>query len=53
MKNLGKPYEAKVYPGAEHAFFNETGPQYNESAAQDAWTRTLGFLKKNLGSAES
>jgi carboxymethylenebutenolidase len=48
MKHLGKSYEAKVYPGAEHAFFNETGPRYNESAAQDAWTRALGFLKQNL-----
>lgn len=53
MKNLGKSYDAKVYPGAEHAFFNETGPRYNESAAQDAWTRTLAFLKKNLGVTES
>jgi len=51
MTKLGKSYDAKVYPGTEHAFFNETGPRYNESAAQDAWTRTLAFLKTNLGSA--
>jgi len=49
MRNLGKSYEAKVYPGAEHAFFNETGPRYNEAAARDAWTRTLTFLRTHLG----
>jgi len=53
MERLGKVYDAKIYPGAEHAFFNDSGPRYNEAAAQDAWTRTLAFLKKNLGSEAS
>jgi len=53
MTKLGKSYDAKVYPGTAHAFFNETGPRYNEPAAQDAWTRTLAFLKTNLGSGAS
>jgi len=50
MNSLGKIYEAKVYPGAPHAFFNDTNTQrYNEAAAKDAWERTLAFLKKHLG----
>ena len=50
MKRLGKSYEAKVYPGAPHAFFNDTNRErYNEAAAKDAWARSIAFLKKNLG----
>ena len=49
MKNLGKSYEHKIYPGAQHAFFNDTNQQrYNAEAAKDAWTQTLVFYKKHL-----
>ncbi|NQX28891.1 dienelactone hydrolase family protein [Microbacteriaceae bacterium VKM Ac-2854] len=37
--------EIVVYPGAGHAFFNESNDQsYREDAAHDAWRRTLAFL---------
>lgn len=49
MKNLGKSYEYKIYPGAQHAFFNDTNQQrYNAEAAKDAWAQTLAFYKKHL-----
>ena len=48
MKKLNKTYEYKIYEGAEHAFFNDTGNRYNAEAAEDAWAQTLAFLKKNL-----
>ena len=48
MKELKKSYEYKIYDGAGHAFFNDTGDRYNPQAAADAWTRTLAFLKKNV-----
>jgi carboxymethylenebutenolidase len=48
MKKLKKSYEYKIYPGAGHAFFNDTGDRYNAAAAQDAWVGTLAFLKKSL-----
>ena len=48
MKKLKKPFEYKIYAGAGHAFFNDTGDRYNAEAAADAWVRTLAFLKKNL-----
>ena len=49
MKKHGKSFEYKIYPGAAHAFFNDTGANYNEAAAKEAWPRTLDFFRKNLG----
>lgn len=48
MKKSGKRFEYKIYPGAGHAFYNDTGERYNEAAAKDAFTRTLAFLRENL-----
>ncbi len=48
MKRLNKNYEYKIYEGAEHAFFNDTGNRYDAEAAKDAWDKTLAFLKKHL-----
>ncbi len=40
----------QVYPGAGHAFFNDTNPfRYQSAAAEDAWRRTLDFLEHALG----
>jgi len=51
MKKHGKSFEYKIYPGAQHAFNNDTNPQrYNAEAAKDAWGRTLEFFKKHLQS---
>lgn len=48
MKRLKKPFEYKIYKGAAHAFFNDTGDRYNAEAAKGAWEVTNAFLKKNL-----
>lgn len=48
LKAAGKSFDHKVYAGAGHAFFNDTGERYNAEAAKDAWTRTLEFLRVNL-----
>ena len=50
IKAQGIATDFKVYPGTQHAFFNDTHPepQYNREAAQDAWTRTLSFFRKHL-----
>ncbi len=49
LKQAGKTYEIFVYEGANHAFNNDTGAaRYNKEAADLAWSRTVGFLKKNL-----
>jgi carboxymethylenebutenolidase len=49
MKQLGKSYEWKEYPGADHNFFDDTDERYNEAAAKESWTVVLEFLKRNLG----
>lgn len=48
MKKAGKSFDYKIYKGAGHAFFNDTGERYNAEAAKDAWARTLAFLRTNL-----
>ena len=50
LKALGKEAEFHVYPGTDHAFFNDTRPEvYDAKAAADAWRRTLDFLRRRLG----
>ena len=48
MQKYNKPFEKVVYPGAGHAFNNDTGPNYNAAAARDAYQRSLDFFRKNL-----
>jgi carboxymethylenebutenolidase len=43
------PIEVVVYPGAGHAFANESRPEaYREAAANDGWRRALDFFAKHL-----
>jgi len=38
-----------VYPGVDHAFFNDTRPDvYDADAAARAWSETLAFLRAEL-----
>jgi carboxymethylenebutenolidase len=49
LAKAGKTFDVKVYPGAKHAFNNNTNAdRYNPEAAKDAWQRTVNFFKKNL-----
>ena len=49
IKDLGKQVEVKIYPGADHAFFNDTRPEvYKAEAAADAWQRTIEFFREHL-----
>jgi carboxymethylenebutenolidase len=43
-----KSFEMKVYKGVQHAFFNETRPVYDRTAAEDAWARTVSFFERYL-----
>jgi len=44
------PIEVVVYPGAGHAFANESRPEaYREAAAIDGWRRAFDFFAKELG----
>jgi carboxymethylenebutenolidase len=48
LKQLGKKVQVKIYPGADHAFFNDTGRNYKPDAAADAWRLTLEFFREHL-----
>ena len=49
LRRAGKNFQTKVYPGAGHAFFNDTRPEmYRPEAAKDAWTRALAFFRAHL-----
>jgi carboxymethylenebutenolidase len=50
LKEAGKTYELYTYPGANHAFNNDTNAaRYDKAAADLAWSRTLAFLRRHLG----
>jgi carboxymethylenebutenolidase len=49
LTRLGKRHEFHTYPGADHAFFNDTRPEvYDPAAAADAWSRTIAFFRREL-----
>jgi carboxymethylenebutenolidase len=49
LKKYKKAGDIKTYPGAPHAFFNDTRKEvYRASEAKDAWGRALAFFKQHL-----
>ena len=49
IESAGGSIEAHYYD-ADHAFFNDTRPEvYDAKASDEAWTRTIEFLRRNLG----
>jgi carboxymethylenebutenolidase len=44
-------HEVHIFPGAPHAFFNDTRPSYREDVAKEAWVKATKFLKQYLGVA--
>ena len=49
IKQRGVATDFKVYPGTNHAFFNDTRPEiYAPDAAKDAWDRTLRWFRQHL-----
>jgi carboxymethylenebutenolidase len=49
LKAAGKRAHCEVYPGVDHAFFNDSRPDvYDADAAARAWSETLAFLRAEL-----
>ena len=49
LRERGKSVETHIYPGTDHAFFNDTRPEvYDPEAAADAWRRTVEFFRRHL-----
>ena len=46
LKSNGTPNEIYIYKGVGHAFANPSGDNYAPKETQDAWQKTLSFLKK-------
>ena len=49
LQSVGVDHALRNYPGAPHAFFNDTRPSYRPEAARDAWAKTLAFFAAALG----
>ena len=51
LKKAKRQYTLYIYEGANHAFNNDTSEaRYDKQAAEQAWTRTIAFLKDHLKS---
>jgi carboxymethylenebutenolidase len=48
LVSAGLTHEIVTQLGASHAFFNDTGANYNEAAATDAWARVLAWFDDHL-----
>jgi len=48
LQKANVTHDIVIYPGANHAFFNDTGPRYVERAAKDAWGRALSWFEQYL-----
>ena len=44
----GLTHEIRTFAGADHAFFNDTGPRYNEQAAREAYRAVLEWFGRYL-----
>ena len=42
------PRASSVYPGVDHAFFNDTGSRYNEAQATQAYQDMLAWFGQHL-----
>jgi carboxymethylenebutenolidase len=50
IKSAGGSMELVIYPGVDHAFFNDSRPDvYDAAAARDAWERTKRFFRTHVG----
>jgi carboxymethylenebutenolidase len=48
MDRQEKTFDMVVYPGAGHAFMNDSRASYNANAAEDAWTRAVQWFHTYL-----
>ena len=48
LRSLGKTFEIKVYPGADHGFFCDERESYHAEAAKDAWEKMTAWFERSL-----
>jgi carboxymethylenebutenolidase len=44
----GLPHELRVFPGVDHAFFNDTGARYDAAQAMAAYQATMDWFGRHL-----
>ena len=49
IRRGGRDITAYRYPGTSHWFFEPDRPEYDAAPAELAWTRTIAFLREQLG----
>ncbi len=49
LERAGLPHRIEIYPGADHAFFNDTGPRYSATQAAAAYGAVLDWFSRYLG----
>ena len=48
LERAGLTHEIVTYPGANHAFFNDTGARYDQAAATEAYAKVLDWFGQHL-----
>jgi carboxymethylenebutenolidase len=48
LKAAGITHQMNIYPGANHAFHNDTSERYDEAQATQAWNDTLAWFAQYL-----
>ena len=48
LEQAGLTHEIVTYQGANHAFFNDTGPRYDQNAATQAYATVLDWFGRYL-----
>ena len=48
LERAGLTHEIVTFPGADHAFFNDTGQRYNPTAAASAYEQLTGWFATHL-----
>ena len=48
LERQGVLRDIKVYEGARHSFFNDSGRNYDPAASEDAWQRTIAFFEEHV-----
>jgi carboxymethylenebutenolidase len=48
LEQAGLVHEVRTFDGVDHAFFNDTGPRYDEVAASEAYALMLDWFDQHL-----
>ena len=48
LEAAGLEHELRTFEGVDHAFFNDTGPRYDDAAAEEAYAAMLAWFDEHL-----